>query len=199
MEEKSRQAWSESARRVAPLVRKWSRIWMLPVSYGMAICEIESSFRPESYNGAAASQSGAWGLMQVTWTTALDLVAKLQKTSIAARDVISRSFRHDDTSCMLDPELNVMVGTFFLGRLATQFGQGKNIAEIRKVAAAYHSGAGFLLKFLKDGKSFPDELPPKCLAYVGKALDAQKKYLTEDGSDNEVTPPLEPIVPPVVS
>lgn len=137
---------------------------------------------------SAVSQGGAWGLMQVTWTTAETLVALLRKRRPGGwvpgamvdaepeHRLIFEKWTSGKPACLLDPELNVMLGAFYLNRFAAEFGR-----DLGKCAVAYHNGAGFLRKFLDDPtKRFPNDLPPKGKLYRERALTARMKYADED-------------------
>ncbi|MGH7339161.1 MAG: transglycosylase SLT domain-containing protein, partial [Candidatus Rokuibacteriota bacterium] len=70
---------------------------------------------------------------------------------------------------LLNPDINVMFGAYFLGRLTKEFG------EFKHVAAAYHQGPGTVRKVLAAKQPIPSGLPPKGRAYVASALKAHKE------------------------
>lgn len=179
------------------LVARWCAVFpRVPPSMALAIMEIESSFRPDAHAKPAkktpstdVANSGAWGLLQVLQPTAVDMVRKLRRLEREAAglpaDVVAVVDRWDPTrpACLLDAELGALVGVAYLDRLVEVFGAG-----LTKVAIAYHNGAGFLRRFLAEGRHIPGDLPPKGKEYLARALKAWPKY--QDADPIVGAPPL---------
>lgn len=153
---------------VAQLAARWGPIFGVNAQTILAICQIESAFRPGAANAEAVTQGGAWGLMQQTLTTARGNVAALR--SHASPDVRATVATFDGTgTSLLDPNLNVCLGAYQLGELGKKF--GGNFAH---VAAGYHQGAGKVSSVLAAGGTIPESLPPKGKTYVTRALAARE-------------------------
>jgi hypothetical protein len=162
---------------VEALAEKWGKIWGVPKSFIQTIASIESSFVPAKSNTSerAIKLGGAWGLMQVTYASAQDLVRQA-KASPQAKEwtEIKRILRkkwHDDGPDLLDPELNVMLGSYFLSRLFREF------RDIDKVAAGYHAGAGGVRSALREGgDKWKRLLGPYSRTYISMAETAFPKF-----------------------
>lgn len=90
-----------------------------------SIIQAESSFRPR-----ATSPTGAMGLMQIipsTWK-------EINEERRICKDRHSGACTVD---CYFDPELNIRVGTAYLGKLAKRFG-----GDLTLAVAAYNAGPG---------------------------------------------------------
>jgi soluble lytic murein transglycosylase-like protein len=107
----------------------------------LGIIAIESEFDP-----LAVSPSGAMGLMQLRSDTARELAEDL-----------GIAWRSDDL--LLDPDVNVLLGSFYLSRLITRFG------DIDAALAAFHDGPGRVQIFKGQGGSVP-------LEYANRVWDA---------------------------
>lgn len=95
-----------------------------------AVVKAESSFNPR-----ALSKAGAYGLMQVipgTWRL------------VNSQAGICRG-RHEGecgSACFYDPDLNIAVGTYYLGQLIQRYGAHSELA-----VAAYNAGPGAVDKY----------------------------------------------------
>jgi len=107
----------------------------------LAIIEIESEFDP-----MAVSPRGAMGLMQLRADTAREL----------AQDLGIPWFRDE---VLLDPDLNILLGTFYLSRLNERFG------DLDAALAAFHAGPGRVGSRREQGGSVP-------LEYANRVWDA---------------------------
>ncbi len=107
----------------------------------LGIISIESEFDP-----MAVSPSGAMGLMQLRADTARELA-----------DELGIPWPSDDT--LLDPDVNVLLGTFYLSRLNERFG------DLDAALAAFHDGPGRVQVFRGQGLSVP-------LEYANRVWDA---------------------------
>ena len=107
----------------------------------LGIIAIESEFDP-----LAVSPRGVMGLMQLRADTARELAEDL-----------GIAWRSDDL--LLDPDVNVLLGSFYLSRLITRFG------DIDAALAAFHDGPGRVQLFKGQGGSVP-------LEYANRVWDA---------------------------
>jgi len=107
----------------------------------LGIIAIESEFDP-----LAVSPRGAMGLMQLRADTARELAEDL-----------GIAWRSDDL--LLDPDVNVLLGSFYLSRLITRFG------DIDAALAAFHDGPGRVQISKGQGGSVP-------LEYANRVWDA---------------------------
>jgi soluble lytic murein transglycosylase len=144
--------WFERLRyplRYSEYVRVHARENDLDPALLAAVIYQESKFRP-----GAKSSSGAIGLMQLTPATA---------HGIALRTGGSRFV----TSDLLDPELNIRYGAWYLGNLFRKYGQE------RLVLAAYNAGQGNVDRWRSrhEGIQFPETR-----AYVARVERLQRTY-----------------------
>jgi soluble lytic murein transglycosylase len=107
----------------------------------LAIIEIESEFDP-----LAVSPRGAMGLMQLRADTARELAEDLGITWLS-------------DAMLLDPEVNVLLGTFYLSRLNHRFG------DLDEALAAFHAGPGRVEISRGQGATVP-------LEYADRVWDA---------------------------
>lgn len=114
----------------------------------MVVIGIESNFKADvvNTNDRAMKRGGAWGYMQMTLDTAKDLVPRMpQSLAVVGKfDGTGRS--------LLDPELNVAIGTFYLDKLAREF------KDFDLVVAAYQQGPGNIRRWKNEGLSKSDIL-----------------------------------------
>lgn len=89
--------------------------YQVPVPWIQAVIQTESSWNPNAHN--ASDPSGAWGLMQILYTTA----RALGYTGAAEG--------------LFDPAVNIDLGTKLLGQLRASYGD-----DFRRVYSAYNSG-----------------------------------------------------------
>lgn len=156
------------------LAQQWGPIFGCPVETIMAIAKIESGYRPGSVELSvrALTRDGAWGMMQQTLATAKGNVAALKKHPNAL--VQAAIARFDGTGeSLLDPNLNVCLGAYQLGKLTAEFG------DFVAVAAAYHQGAGKVRSMLRAGQAITAANltasgAPKGAVYVTRAIKARE-------------------------
>lgn len=117
-------------------IAKYSKQYELDPLLVAAVIKTESNF-----DAKAKSSKNAYGLMQITATTA-DWAAEKMKIS------------NFNTDMLYDPEFNINMGCWYLHELSTEFN-----GNIDLVLAAYNGGRGNVQKWLndyshsKDGKS----------------------------------------------
>lgn len=87
----------------------------VPAAWVFAVIRTESKGNPRAVN--QSDPSGAWGLMQILYTTAVGLGYKGQPEGL------------------FDPDLNVHLGTKYLAQLRGQYGN-----DFSRVYSAYNSG-----------------------------------------------------------
>lgn len=96
-----------------PIFREVSQSTGIPVSLLAAIGHKESSFRADAVNYTAgdAARGGAWGLMQMTWATAVPLMKRLghvfDPPDLSLIDPNKRSTYLGPLVGLLDPYINV--------------------------------------------------------------------------------------------
>lgn len=120
------------ARRIYPLkytnfIVKYSNQYDLDPYIVVAVIKAESSF-----NTKAKSPKNAFGLMQITPTTA----------EWAAKEMKINDFNN---SKLNDPEFNISMGCWYLNNLKGEFGGNMDL-----VLAAYNGGRGNVQKWLND-------------------------------------------------
>lgn len=93
-----------------------------------AVIRVESKFHPD-----AVSPKGAKGLMQIMPATAEWIAPQAGFTD----------FQED---MLLDPEINIQLGTWYLANLAKEFDDRTDV-----VIAAYNGGRGQVNRWLEDG------------------------------------------------
>jgi soluble lytic murein transglycosylase len=136
--------------RYEAIVQAHARDYDLPATLLAAVIYTESKFDP-----AARSAAGAVGLMQLLPETA---------RGIATRTGGGR-FVVDD---LLDPELNVRYGSWYLRSLLDRYGE-----DLRTALAAYHAGPGNVDAWRRQGVGIQF---PETRTYVSRVLDARRVY-----------------------
>jgi soluble lytic murein transglycosylase len=131
------------------IVRERARADGLDPALLAAVIYEESRFRP-----SAQSSSGAIGLMQVTPATAQGIAIRTGGTA----------FR---TSDLLNPEINIRYGAWYLQNLFTKYHQE------RLVLAAYNAGQGNVDRWLSQGE---DIQFPETRAYVARVEHLKHVY-----------------------
>ncbi len=114
------------------IVEKYSEQYDLDPYLVLAVINVESRFRHD-----AVSHKNARGLMQITVKTG---------------EWIAGELRIDDYSVdkLFDPEINIMIGCWYLSALYQQFG------DLDLMLAAYNAGSGNVSQWLRNGKYSPD-------------------------------------------
>lgn len=154
---------------VRALAEKWGPIFGVEPGWVIAHAYVESSNRPLVHN----PRGNAWGLMQLKPGTAEDAVRWMKAAGLAkdprVKKVLMSSWRGQGED-LYNPELNLMLGTFYLGyikrRFEDQFGRGDH--EV--VAAAYNQGPGAVRKALRSGEFQPTS---EMQHYISKIADAK--------------------------
>jgi soluble lytic murein transglycosylase len=139
-----------------PLIEKYASEYSLDPLFVLAVMREESRFKPES-----CSPKGALGLMQIMPATAREIAHHL-----------GEEYRED---ILLDPEVNIRYGTWYLAQLNKQFDGNAVI-----VLAAYNAGCGRVAKWLQASDLGPyliEDIPFfETREYVKKVLKSYKIY-----------------------
>jgi soluble lytic murein transglycosylase len=140
-------------------IREYAEEYSVDPYLAASVIWVESRFEPE-----AVSRSDARGLMQLLPATA---AWSAQKIGLSG---------YDD-AMLLNPEMNIRIGCWYLGYLSNQFS-----GSIELTLAAYNGGIGNVQKWLRnkdysrDGKRL-DRIPfPETRDYVSKVMDAYEIY-----------------------
>ncbi len=145
--------WYQRARyplRYEAIVRTHARNYDLPPTLLAAVIYAESKFDPSARSGA-----GAVGLMQLLPDTARGIAARTGGDGFVVSD-------------LLDPEINVRYGSWYLRNLLNRYDD-----DLRTALAAYHAGPGNVDAWRRKGVGIQ---VPETRAYVDRVLDAQEVY-----------------------
>ena len=142
-------------------VEKYCAEYSVSENFAYALIKCESNFDPK-----AKSSAGAMGLMQLTPETFSYLSEKLTGEAL-------------DEARILEPELNIRFGTYYISYLSEKFEGEKSL-----VIAAYNAGPAKVEEWLKNEKYSPDGKTLKAFPYketenhIKKVLSAEDKYKT---------------------
>ncbi len=168
---KKRSRWTPAM--TEAVAKKWAPVFQVPVSTVMSFVDIESSHDPKKVNMARFDKGGAWGLGQQMLDEADEKVHRIKHAygkQFPQVNVTSKKWRGDPAN-LLDPDLNMMLSAWQLGRLNKEFG-----GDFRLVAAAYHQGEYAVKRRLSQGLPAVGKAQPQGLQYVSMAEEARKKY-----------------------
>jgi len=141
------------------IIEKYADKYNHPAVLICAVIHAESRFDPD-----AVSKKGASGLMQIAQITA----------DWAAEELPLENYSYADIH---EPELNILIGCWFLDKLNKQFG-----GDADTVLAAYNAGSGNVSKWLnsdeysKDGVALDYAAFGETRAYIKKVNDNIKIY-----------------------
>jgi len=116
---------NHSLETVRPIAEKYSNQFDVEPALVMAVIRAESSGDP-----SAVSHAGAIGLMQVMPDTA-EMIARLLKEPVPTK------------TALMDPDLNIRFGTFYLSWLQEQFGTQPQV-----LMASYNAGPSRVYRWL---------------------------------------------------
>ena len=132
---------------VRELAKKWGKIFGVNPSWIVSHAFVESRNMPFAYN----KRGHVFGLMQLKPATAADIVRWLKKSRAGKRpevlDVLKEWNEGGGGECLKNPDLNMMLGAFYLAFLKRKFGDDQ-----MRVAAAYNQGQGAMERALKAGE-----------------------------------------------
>ncbi|WP_330399758.1 lytic transglycosylase domain-containing protein [Peptostreptococcus faecalis] len=137
-------------------VEYYSRKYNIDKYLVYSVIKTESKFKEK-----ATSNKGAKGLMQIT-----DITAKWAAKELKLEKVD-----------IYDPKTNIMIGTWYLGRLKKEFKEDFDL-----VIPAYNGGSGNVRKWLQshnysdDGKKLKDIPFRETSNYTRKVIENYKKY-----------------------
>jgi soluble lytic murein transglycosylase len=147
----SQPEWYQRVRyplRYEAIVRTHARNYDLPPALLAAVIYSESKF-----DASARSQAGAVGLMQLLPDTAQGIAVRTGGNGFLPSD-------------LLDPEINVRYGSWYLRHLLDRYDD-----DVPTALAAYHAGRGVGIQF------------PETRTYVKRVLDAEKVYADAYGDE----------------
>lgn len=151
----SQPEWYERIRyplRYEAIVRTHARNYDLPPALLAAVIYSESKF-----DASARSQAGAVGLMQLLPETAKGIALRTGGHGFVVSD-------------LLDPEINVRYGAWYLRHLLDRYDD-----DVPTALAAYHAGQGNVDSWRRQGVGIQF---PETRAYVKRVLDAEDVYAT---------------------
>lgn len=153
---------------VRALAEKWGAILGVEPGWVVSHAYVESSNRPLAFN----PRGNAWGLMQLKPGTAEDVV-RWMKASGASKDprvvaVLRESWRGQGED-LRNPELNLMLGTFYLGYIRRKFEKDFGRGDHEVVAAAYNQGPGAVRRAMRSGEFEPTDEMKKYIAKISEA------------------------------
>lgn len=159
------------------LAERWSAVFQVPASWLMSIADIESDFDIEMSDDRerAMKRGGAWGLMGLTLHTAASEVERIKKDPAYRGNPLVRralSYWNGTGQSLWNPDLNMMLGAYYLGRMRRVFGN-----EFKTTAAAYHQGPGTVRQLIDRGMPIPEMMKPYGKQYVLSAIEAHRRYL----------------------
>ena len=151
-------------RKYSEFVEKYAEAYNVPEALIYATIKVESNFEPN-----AVSSAGAKGLMQIMPDTFLWLTGD------------EHLGEHLSVGDMLDPEVNIRYGVYYLKYLHAKFDR-----NVPVIAAAYNGGEGNVMKWLADKKysdgegglkDYPDAFSEteNYVAKINKTLEMYEK------------------------
>ena len=156
----NRAQWKETFPLAYPeLVKTFARQHNVPAYFVYAIMTVESGFYPH-----AVSVADAYGLLQVIPKTGRRVAAEL-------------GFAEFSPELLLQPEVSIYFGTYYLGQLLMKF-RGQELLA----AAGYNGGPHRVARWVKDNPNRPldvfvEEIPYRqTRAYAQRVLEYVAKY-----------------------
>jgi soluble lytic murein transglycosylase len=160
---RSNPVWLDRLRyplRYEAIVTTHARTYDIDPALLAAVIYTESKF-----DAGARSSAGAVGLMQLLPETAQGIALRTGGKRFVVTD-------------LLDPELNVRYGSWYLRNLLQRYG------DTRIALAAYHAGQGNVDRWRRTGQGIAF---PETRAYVEKVLDLQRVYRRAYADELRVT------------
>jgi soluble lytic murein transglycosylase-like protein len=149
---------------------KWGTLFKVPPSWLSTIAFIESSDNPLKVNMARDDKGGAWGLMQQMADEVDYKIQKIRETRIGKTTLVRTTLAKwtGIPSDLLDPDLNMLLGTWQIANLKRRFGR------FEYVIAAYHQGDNAVRQRIEEGKPVVSPTAqPKGYEYLQRAIVAQ--------------------------
>lgn len=156
------------------LAIKFASVFQVPASLILAVISVQSGYRPTAQN-PRNKRGGAWGLGQVTLTTAQDLTKRLP--------AIARNWwpQWNGTGPgLLDPVVNVAMTAYMLSIAWKRYKAAPDGWLI--AALSYHQGLGGIARLVKaGGGKLPAKLPPNA------TIMRERFNRVRNGGDSVVT------------
>jgi soluble lytic murein transglycosylase-like protein len=163
--------WTEAD--TQKVAAKWGPIFGVPTETVMSIVKIESDHNPKKINMKRLTKGGAWGLGQQMYDEADDKTLRITHEYGKKHPEVKTTAKkwHRKPEDLLDPDLNLMLTSWQLGKLHQEFG------DFPTVAAAYHQGQGAIRRRLRAGlPPVSPRLQPLGASYVRQAMNAMATY-----------------------
>ena len=140
----------------AEMINNYARHEGISARLVASVIQAESSFRPR-----AVSRTGAMGLMQVMPATWREINNELHVCA-------GRHSGECTVDCYFDPELNIRVGTAYLGNLAKRFG-----GDLTLAVAAYNAGPGAVQRYggippFSETEAYVEQVMANWYAFAGR-------------------------------
>lgn len=151
--------------------KKWTQIFNVPFDWLYTIVEMESGHDPNGVNMSpeVKLRGGAWGLaaqMADEVPYKLDILRRFYAKDHPEVKVTLRKWKRNP-EVLLDPDFNLMLSAWQLGRLRRVFGD-----DFATVAAAYHQGENAVKRRLAlNLPAVSPKIQPTGYAYVQKAQE----------------------------
>ncbi len=128
---------------VQALAQKWGPIMDVDPLWIAAHCKVESHMQPLAHN----TSGDAYGLMQIKPATATDIVRLMRSEGLSKDPRVAPVLKNwkGEAENLFNPELNLMLGAFYLGYLKKKF----ETDDHKIVAGAYNQGAGAMRMALR--------------------------------------------------
>lgn len=156
---------------VRALAEKWGPAFGVEPGWVISHAYVESSNVPLVMN----PRGNAWGLMQLKPGTASDIVMWMKAAGVTkdpkVKKVLATCWREQGED-LYNPELNIMLGTFYLGYIKRAFEKNFGRGDHEIVAAAYNQGPGAVRKALRSGEFVPTA---EMKHYISKIEEAKSE------------------------
>lgn len=155
--------YPETARALA---KKWGKVFGIPAGWIVSHCYVESKNKPLAHSPVA------YGLMQIKMTpkmnVAEDIASRIRKSKFMNVPAVSSMMEHwhGKKEDLYNPDLNVMLGAFYLRHLRDLFKTNNQ----KIIAGAYNQGPGAMRAALADG-----ELTDAMNEYISRMEDAKQR------------------------
>jgi soluble lytic murein transglycosylase-like protein len=150
---------------------KYGKVFNVPPKIIMTILAIESRFNAKAVNKSdrAMKRGGAWGIGQMSLTTAIDLTKRYPMIA----SVHWRKFDGTGES-LLDLNTNVALAAFYLSMAWRRY-KGNELATL----LSYHQGKGTIDRLITDKRKWNEKLAPygkEYLAMINSQLPRFEAY-----------------------
>jgi len=159
--------------------QKWGPVFAVPPVWLRTVAFIESSHNPDKVNMARFDKGGAWGLMQQMADEIDYKIKQIKKTRAGKTLKVKLTLQkwHGDPQDLLDPDLNMLLAAWQIGRLKARF------KKFDTVIAAYHQGEYAVRRRIQQGQPVLSPTShPKGYDYVQRAIVARNHLLSQQES-----------------